>query len=94
MGVCADLCAKNITLVVKIKITSQFNRKSSAKGESGKFDNEVVPVSVPQRKGDPIIVSKDEEFTNVKLDKIPSLNAVFTKLEPQMRLQSMMVQQL
>jgi acetyl-CoA C-acetyltransferase len=40
----------------------------------GKFDNEVVPVSVPQRKGDPIIVSKDEEFTNVKLDKIPSLN--------------------
>jgi acetyl-CoA C-acetyltransferase len=47
----------------------------------GKFDNEVVPVSVPQRKGDPIIVSKDEEFTNVKLDKIPSLNAVFTKTE-------------
>jgi acetyl-CoA C-acetyltransferase len=43
----------------------------------GKFDNEVVPVSF-QRKGDPIIVSKDEEFTNVKLDKIPSLNAVFT----------------
>jgi acetyl-CoA C-acetyltransferase len=38
-------------------------------------------VSVPQRKGDPIIVSKDEEFTNVKLDKIPSLNAVFTKTE-------------
>jgi acetyl-CoA C-acetyltransferase len=35
----------------------------------GKFDNEVVPVAVPQRKGDPIIVSKDEEFTNVKIEK-------------------------
>jgi acetyl-CoA C-acetyltransferase len=37
--------------------------------EAGKFDNEVVPVAVPQRKGDPIIVSKDEEFTNVKIEK-------------------------
>jgi acetyl-CoA C-acetyltransferase len=50
-------------------------------GQDGKFDNEVVPVSVPQRKGDPIIVSKDEEFTNVKIDRIPTLNAVFQKTE-------------
>jgi acetyl-CoA acetyltransferase len=47
--------------------------------EAGKFDNEVVPVAVPQRRGEPVMVTKDEEYTNVKLDKIPSLNAAFTK---------------
>ena len=41
--------------------------------------NEIVPVAVPQRRGDDVIVSKDEEFTNVKIDKIPTLNPVFTK---------------
>ncbi len=46
---------------------------------AGKFDSEVVPVSVPQRRGEPIIVDTDEEFTNVRLDKIPSLRAAFTK---------------
>ena len=45
----------------------------------GKFNDEVVPVLIPQRKGDPVVFAKDEEYTNVKLDKIPSLNAVFTK---------------
>jgi acetyl-CoA C-acetyltransferase len=53
--------------------------RSTKAWESGKFNNEVVPVSVPQRKGEPIIISKDEEFTNVKLDRIPTLNAVFSK---------------
>jgi acetyl-CoA C-acetyltransferase len=78
--------------VLTYKIEYNFSREDqdnfaiqsyerSAKHGNCKFDNEVVPVSVPQRKGDPIIVSKDEEFTNVKLDKIPSLNAVFTKTE-------------
>ncbi|MFY7664786.1 MAG: acetyl-CoA C-acetyltransferase, partial [Flavobacterium sp.] len=43
------------------------------------FDNEVIPVAVPQRKGDPIMVTRDEEYTNVKLDKIPTLNPAFTK---------------
>jgi acetyl-CoA C-acetyltransferase len=45
---------------------------------SSKFDNEVVPVAVPQRKGDPIIVSKDEEFTNVKIEN-PNLKRCFFK---------------
>ena len=44
-----------------------------------KFDEEIVPVEVPQRRGDSIVVSKDEEFTNVKMEKIPALRAVFTK---------------
>ena len=57
----------------------QSYERSAAAWEAGKFDAEIVPVEVPQRRGDAIVVSKDEEFTNVKLDKIPSLAAVFTK---------------
>ena len=81
MGVCADLCATeyNFTREDQDNFAIQSYERSAKAWDSGKFDNEVVPVPVPQRKGDPIIVSKDEEFTNVKLDKIPSLNAVFTK---------------
>ena len=81
MGVCADLCAAeyNFTREDQDNFAIQSYERSAKAWDSGKFDNEVVPVPVPQRKGDPIIVSKDEEFTNVKLDKIPSLNAVFTK---------------
>ena len=81
MGVCADLCATeyNFTREDQDNFAIQSYERSTKAWDSGKFDNEVVPVPVPQRKGDPILVSKDEEFTNVKLDKIPSLNAVFTK---------------
>lgn len=81
MGVCADLCATeyNFSREDQDNFAIQSYERSAKAWESGKFDNEVVPVPVPQRKGDPIIVFKDEEFTNVKLDKIPSLNAVFTK---------------
>jgi acetyl-CoA C-acetyltransferase len=81
MGVCADLCAAeyNFTREDQDVYAIQSYERSAKAWDSGKFDNEVIPVPVPQRKGEPIIVSKDEEFTNVKLDKIPSLNAVFTK---------------
>jgi acetyl-CoA acetyltransferase family protein len=81
MGVCADLCAAeyNFSREDQDDFAIQSYERSAKAWEAGKFDNEIVPVAVPQRKGDPIIVSKDEEFTNVKLDRIPSLNAVFTK---------------
>ena len=81
MGVCADFCASeyNFTREDQDNFAIQSYERSAKAWDTGKFDNEVVPVAVPQRKGDPIIVSKDEEFTNVKLDKIPALNAVFTK---------------
>ncbi|MBP4142318.1 acetyl-CoA C-acyltransferase [Flavobacterium sp. P4023] len=81
MGVCADLCATeyNFTREDQDNFAIQSYERSAKAWEAGKFDNEIVPVAVPQRKGDPIMVSKDEEFTNVKLDKIPSLNPVFTK---------------
>lgn len=81
MGVCADLCASeyNISREEQDTFAIDSYKKSAAAWEAGKFNNEIVPVAVPQRKGDPIMVAKDEEFTNVKLDRIPSLNAVFTK---------------
>jgi acetyl-CoA C-acetyltransferase len=80
MGVCADLCAAeyNFTREDQDKAAIQSYERSAKAWEAGNFNNEIVPVEVPQRKDDPIIISK-EEFSNVKLDKIPSLNPVFTK---------------
>ncbi len=81
MGVCADLCATeyNITREMQDDFAIKSYQKSAMASNSGKFENEIVPVTIPQRRGDAIIVSKDEEFTNVKLDKIPTLSPVFTK---------------
>lgn len=81
MGVCADLCATEYKISREEQDEFAINsyQRSAAAWDAGKFNNEVVPVAVPQRRGEPVIVSKDEEYTNVKLDKIPSLNAVFTK---------------
>lgn len=81
MGVYADLCATeyNISREEQDSYAIESYKRSAEAWEAGKFDNEVVPVAVPQRKGEPIIIFKDEEFTNVKLDKIPTLNPVFTK---------------
>ncbi|MBP6373831.1 MAG: acetyl-CoA C-acyltransferase [Flavobacterium sp.] len=81
MGVSADLCATeyNITREAQDAFAIQSYERSARAWDAGKFDNEVVPVAVPQRRGEPVIVSKDEEYTNVKLDKIPSLNPAFTK---------------
>ena len=81
MGVCADLCATEykITREDQDAFAIQSYTRSAKAWAEGKFDNEIVPVAVPQRRGEPIIIAKDEEFTNVKLDKIPTLNAVFSK---------------
>ena len=81
MGVSADLCATeyNITREQQDAFAVQSYERSAKAWAAGKFDNEVVPVAVPQRRGEPIMVTKDEEYANVKLDKIPSLNAAFTK---------------
>lgn len=81
MGVCGDLCASEykISREEQDRFAIQSYERSAKAWNAGKFDNEIIPVAVPQRKGDPIVVSKDEEFTNVNLEKIPSLNPVFTK---------------
>lgn len=81
MGVCADLCASeyNFTREDQDNFAIQSYNRSAAAWDAGKFDAEIVPVEVPQRRGEAIFVSKDEEYSNVKLDKIPSLAPVFTK---------------
>jgi acetyl-CoA C-acetyltransferase len=81
MGVAADLCASEykITREEQDAFAIQSYERSAKAWDAGKFDSEIVPVAVPQRKGDPIMVTKDEEYTNVRLDKIPTLNSVFTK---------------
>ena len=81
MGVCADLCATeyNITRERQDNFAIQSYKRAKKAWETGKFDNEIAPVSIPQKKEEPFLVSKDEEFTNVKIDKIPSLNPAFTK---------------
>lgn len=81
MGVSADLCATeyHISREEQDAFAVQSYERSAKAWSEGKFENEVVPVAVPQRRGEPVIVAKDEEFTNVKLDKIPGLNPAFTK---------------
>lgn len=81
MGNAAELCAKEcgITREEQDAFAIESYKRSQAAWESGKFANEVIPVAIPQRKGDPIIVAIDEEPFNVKFDKIPSLNPAFTK---------------
>ena len=81
MGTCAELCAKehNITRDDQDNFAVDSYKKATEAWKSGKYSNEVVPVSVPQRKGDPILVSEDEEYKNVQLDKIPTLRPAFDK---------------
>ena len=81
MGVCADACAVEYKFSREDQdaFAVQSYERSAKAWNEGKFTNEVVPVSVPQRRGEPVVVSEDEEFKNVKMDKIPSLRAAFTK---------------
>jgi len=81
MGVCADKCADeyNISREDQDNFAIESYKRAAAAWDGGKFDEEIVPVEVPQRRGEPVVVSKDEEYTNVKMEKIPQLRAVFTK---------------
>jgi acetyl-CoA C-acetyltransferase len=81
MGNCAELCAKEygFSREAQDEFAIASYTKSAEAWKAGKFSDEVVPVAVPQRKGDPIMVSEDEEYKNVFLDKIPSLRPAFDK---------------
>ena len=81
MGVAADHCAKehNYSREEQDKFAIQSYERSRKAWEDGKFNEEIVPVEVPQRKGDPVIVKEDEEYKNVKMDKIASLRPAFGK---------------
>lgn len=81
MGNAAELCAKEcgISREDQDKFAIESYKRSQNAWEKGWFANEVVPVEIPQRKGDPVVFAKDEEPYNVKFDKIPSLNPAFQK---------------
>ena len=81
MGVCADACATeyNFSREDQDAFAIQSYERSAKAWAEGKFANEVVPVEVPQRRGEPIVVNEDEEYKNVKMEKVPNLRPAFTK---------------
>ena len=81
MGVCADMCATEYEFSREDQdaFAIQSYNRSTAAWEAGKFADEVVPVSVPQRRGEPVVVAEDEEFKNVRMEKVPQLRPAFTK---------------
>jgi acetyl-CoA C-acetyltransferase len=81
MGTCADLCATNheISREEQDEYAIQSYKRSAEAWSSGKFDEEVVPVEVPQRRGEPILFKEDEEFKNIKFEKVSGLRPAFTK---------------
>ena len=81
MGVLADLCASEfkVTREDQDNYSIQSYNRSAKAWADGKFNEEVIPVEIPQRRGEPIIFSEDEEYKNVRMDKIPTLRPVFTK---------------
>lgn len=81
MGSCADNTAKemNISREAQDEFAINSYKKIADSVANGLFKNEIVPVEIPQRKGDPIVMTEDEEYKNVKFDKIPGLRPVFNK---------------
>ena len=81
MGTCADECAKeyNISREEQDQFAIESYQKASSASSNGLFKDEIVKVSVPQRKKEDIVIKADEEFNNVKIEKIPNLKPVFSK---------------
>jgi len=81
MGNCADNTAKemNITREQQDEYAINSYKRSAAAWEAGKFADEIIPVEIPQRKGDPIMFTEDEEYKNVKFEKVPALRPAFSK---------------
>lgn len=81
MGTCGDATAAkyNVTREQQDEFAINSYKKSAAAWQGGKFDNEIIPVEIPQRKGEPVLFKEDEEYKNVNFDKVPGLRAVFSK---------------
>ena len=81
MGVCADACATKYGFSREDQdaYAIQSYQRSSEAWKLGKFSDEIIPVEIPQRKGAPVLMTEDEEYKNVKMEKIPSLRAAFSK---------------
>ena len=81
MGVCAEKCAAEYEFSREDQdnFAIQSYKRSAEAWASGKFKEEIVPVEIPQRKGEPIIFAEDEEYKNVNFDRIGTLPTVFQK---------------
>jgi acetyl-CoA C-acetyltransferase len=81
MGNCADNTAKEMNISREAQDAYAINsyKKVDHSTNDGKFKDEIIPIEIPQRKGDPIIMDTDEEYKNVNFEKIPSLRPVFSK---------------
>ncbi|HIE74581.1 MAG TPA: acetyl-CoA C-acyltransferase [Flavobacteriales bacterium] len=81
MGVCAEKCASemNFTREEQDVFAIDSYNKSTKAWKNGKFTDEIIAVKVPQRKGDTLVILEDEEYKNVRMDKIPALRPVFDK---------------
>lgn len=81
MGVCAEKCATemNFSREQQDAFAIESYNRSTAAWEAGKFEDEITPVEVPQRRGDALVITEDEEYKNVKMEKIPALRPVFQK---------------
>lgn len=81
MGCCAELCAKEykVSRAEQDEFAIESYKRAIAAQEKRKFDAEIVPVTIPQKKGDPLVFNKDEEPGKVRFDKVPQLKPVFAK---------------
>ena len=81
MGVCADACAEKYEFSREEQdaYAIQSYERSAAAWKAGKYNDEVVAVEVPQRRGEPIVVQEDEEYKNVRIEKVASLRPAFSK---------------
>ena len=81
MGISGDKTAEKYDITREQQDTFAINsyKRAAAATEAGKFKDEIIPIEVPQRRGEPIIVSEDEEYKRVKFEKIPSLRPAFSK---------------
>ncbi|MDY3362514.1 acetyl-CoA C-acyltransferase [Riemerella anatipestifer] len=81
MGVCAEKCASEygFSREAQDKFAVQSYQRAASAWQEGKFSDEIVPVEIPQRKGEPILFTEDEEYKNVNFDRIPTLPTVFQR---------------
>ena len=81
MGNCGDMTAEKFGISRQEQDEYAINSyKRAAKAtEDGAFSSEIIPIEIPQRKGDPILVNEDEEYKNVRFEKIPNLRPAFNK---------------
>jgi acetyl-CoA C-acetyltransferase len=81
MGNCAEVCATEMNFSREDQDTFALESyaRSAASWENGKFNDEVIPVSIPQRKGEPVVISQDEDVFKVRRDKVPTLRPVFDR---------------